>query len=511
MNDDKMITQNDIDSASVRLRPILGLPPKHYLPVLYGAAVVFFAFLVFVYPGLRHPGATWTFEVDPPGSAVYIDGAYRGSAPCSVFMRSGDHAVTIARPGFIDHTQTLTSKGRVFGTLILKPRAQLSISLKQSSNSFVLEDGVRRFASWALSGSPSEAYQVPMVLSDAARAASIAPEALHAEGLAGTAASYSLHAQSFRDAIRAVSISYGRSAALTPSTLARIVSMIRQEIREDPAMLATIAQNAPASVKKKLESMAAFKDSIASASAEAIPAASGAKFIVSGHEFITMRGGHAVIEAGVSLSAVVEVAPFSLASSETTVGQFGRFIKDRPEWAPQSVADLVSRGLADDDYLKGFTEAKSGDVLAYVSRPAAVAYCTWLTETAPEGYRFALPSEAQWSFAAATSDASAGRNALFSDLGATGPLAPDRLPADSAGFRGLLGNVWEWCADSYASNPASGQSGRKRFPSVESVVRGGSWANRSDLVSLASRGPMQESDCSAYAGFRVALVTETDR
>jgi len=511
MNDDKMITQNDIDSASVRLKQVFGVSPRRYLPVIYSAAILALAFLLLVYPGLRNPGATWSFIVDPPGSAVYVDGAYRGSAPCSVFISKGEHAVAVTRPGFLDHTQSLTSTGHFFGTLLVKPKAQLSVSLVKSPESSILEDGVRHFAAWALSGSPSEAYQIPLVLSDAARAASIDTATIDAERLAGAAASYSLHAQSFRDAVRAVSIAYGRSAALTPQSLARIISGLGLELRDDPALLATAAHLLPTPVRTRLESMPAYKAMIASASSTKATATDGVgqTSIVSGQEFIALKGGNAIIKAGTALSAVVFVAPFRLASAETTVGDFARFIRARPEWAPASTATLASRGLAEGDYLRGFAEAKDTEVLAYVSRPAAIAYCDWLTETAPPGYRFVLPSEAQWSFAAAVSNASAGRHALFSDLGATGPLNPDSLPPDSAGFRGLLGNVWEWCADSYAPNPASGQAGRERFSSSEAVVRGGSWANRSDLVNLDSRGPIQQADCSAYVGFRVALVPET--
>ncbi len=514
MNDDKMITQNDIDSTSVRLRPILGMPPRKYLPAFYTIALLAILFMVFVYPGIRKPGTTWTFLVDPPGSAVYVDGAYRGSAPCSVFIRAGEHSVTITRPGFADFTQPLTSKGRVIATLLVRPRAQLAVSLVQAPDSLLLEDGMRHFASWALAGSPSESYQIPMVLSDAARAASSSPGTIQSMGFAGAAVSYAAHAQSLRDAIRAVSIAYGRSAALTPATLARLVSEISLEMHDDPSMITALVLHPSTTFRSRLESIPAFQALLASAvtvTAGALSAGAGPRSVVSDQEFVTMLGGHTVITAGASLPANVAVAPFRMASSETTVGQFRRFIEDHPEWAPESAESLTSRGLADDDYLKGYAESDPKEVLTYVSRPAAIAYCEWLTKTAPIGYRFSLPTEAQWSFAAAASNASAGRNALFSDLGATGPLNPDQLPADSAGFRGLLGNVWEWCSDSYATHPSSGRTGRERFSSIESVVRSGSWANRSDLVSLSSRGPMQESACSAYVGFRVALVAVTER
>lgn len=512
MNDDKMITQNDIDAASVRLRPILGMPPKQYLLLLYGAASIALLFLIFVYPGLKNPGMLWSFIVDPPGSAVYIDGAYRGSAPCTIFVNTGNHALTITRPGFTDYTESISMQGRIFGTLIIKPKVQRAISLAPVTGSSILEDGIHRFATWALSGSPSEAYQVPMVLSDAARAASISPHYLDSKRLAGAAASYSLHSQSLRDGIRAVAISYSRSATLTPSTLWRLVSELSLEVHDDPSILSVLADLGPKSIKLKLESIPAFKVKLAGEATptKSLPIRTGAKTTVLGQEFVLLQGGIAIIKAGSSASAVVTVHPFSLAISETTTGQFRRFIEKHPEWAPESVATLVSKGLAQDDYLQGFIETQAGAVLTYVPRTAAIAYCEWLTESAPQGYRFVLPTEAQWSYAAAMSDSTAGKNALFSDLGASGPLSPDALPADSAGFKGLLGNVWEWCADSYASNPAIGRVGRERFSSYESVVRGGSWANRSDLVSLDARGPMQESDCSAYVGFRVALITETE-
>jgi len=197
-----------------------------------------------------------------------------------------------------------------------------------------------------------------------------------------------------------------------------------------------------------------------------------------------------------------------MAVAETTVGGFRRFVAARPEWGPGASAELVAKGLAESDYLREFDEADADDVLRYVSRPAALAYCDWLTETsAPAGMRFALPTEAQWSYAAAAP----GAGAKLAGSGSTGPVAPRTLPRDAAGLRGMLGNVWEWCDGSYAVHPASGVAGRTTYPSPEAVVRGGSWANLPDLVSLDSRGPMRETECSAYLGFRVALVPVSER
>jgi len=57
MNDDTMITQQDIDDAEVRLRPVLGIAPRLYVAGLYGLGLIAAAFMILLYPGLRRPGA----------------------------------------------------------------------------------------------------------------------------------------------------------------------------------------------------------------------------------------------------------------------------------------------------------------------------------------------------------------------------------------------------------------------------------------------------------------------
>lgn len=508
MNDKRPITQQDIDEASVRLRPVFGMAPRRYLPMLYGLALVLVAFFVLVFPGLSRPGVLWSFTVDPPGSALYIDGAYRGHAPCTVFVAAGQHAVEVSRPGFSASRLSINSKGRVFATLIVPPRAGTSISLVPLDGHSILADGMRQYASWALAGSPSEAYQLPMVLSDAARAASIDPAGLDGTALAGAALSYATHAQSLRDAVRAVSISYGASAAVTPVSLSRLVSALGAELREDPAMLAVFASLAPADTRARLQSSASYKTLLKAPVQAAVK--SGPLSVVGEEEFIAMPGGTVLVQAGTPQATTLSVAPFLMASSETTVGRFRRFIAARPEWGPEAAARLAARGLAEPDYLEGFDTLGPDEVLRYVSRPAALAYCAWLSESAPKGYRFDLPDEVQWAYAAAASGSSASKNAVLAESGVSAPLSPSALPRDAAGLKGLLGNVWEWCADSYSSNPACGLAGRSLYPSAEALVRGASWANRSDLVSLASRGPVPEYECSAYVGFRVVLVPASE-
>ncbi|MDX9897630.1 MAG: SUMF1/EgtB/PvdO family nonheme iron enzyme [Spirochaetia bacterium] len=511
MNDDKMITQHDIDEASVRLKSILGITPRVYLAGLYGAAVLILAALLLLYPGLRRPGVTFSFIIDPPGSAVYIDDVYKGSAPCDVFVANGDKSIRIERPGFQVYERSISVKGRFIGTLFVKPRTSLTTALEQKPDASILADGMKAYAAWALAGTPSESYQLPMVLSEAAIAASTHPETMDSEGLAGAALSYSANAPSLRDGIRATAIAYGKSASLTPLTLGRIVKTLETELSREPGSIAVLASLAPESLRKTLEAMPAYKAILEQARSmvETKPTTGPSSFIA-GEEFLRIEPGFSVIKAGASLPVRVPLASYLIASSETTVGQFRRFVAAHPEWRAEAVQNLNASGLADSLYLKGFNEADDEDVLRYVSRPAAMAYCAWLSRQAPKGYRFTLPSEAQWALAAAASGASASKGAILANDGRTGPVAPIRLPYDAAGLKGMLGNVWEWCLDSYATNPAAGSFGRELYPSEEAVVRGGCWANRQDLVNLTSRGAMRETECSAHLGFRIVLVEDSE-
>jgi len=501
MNDDKTITQQDIDGVSVKLLPVLGIAPARYITALFALAILASAFVLLLLPGIKSPGVTYSFLVDPPGSAIFVDGVYAGHAPCETFIKAGSRLVRIERPGFTSLEMEIRTEGRIFGTLLVKPRDSISISLTTQDPNAVLKHGMARFSGWALAGSPSEAYQIPMDLSDSARAAMIGTGNLEVAGFAGAAVSYASHAQSLRDAVRASAMVYGGSSSASPATLGRLVSGLLGEIQGDPSILVAFAASAPLPIREQLKNTR-YYESITDAKAKTISATydSGPSRFVAGLEFVTLT----------ETKGVSDTHGFMLAAAETTVGDFRKFVADNPKWGPDGKIPLIEDGLADDNYLKDFTDADDRDVLRYVSRPAAIAYCEWLSDKAPEGYVFSLPSESQWAYAAAISGKSAHPGAVLLAADISGPVQPRLLPRDSAGFKALLGNVWEWSSDSYAVHPDAGIEGRLKFPSSEAVVRGGSWANRADLVSLDSRGTMPESRCTAYLGFRIALIPDRD-
>ena len=142
----------------------------------------------------------------------------------------------------------------------------------------------------------------------------------------------------------------------------------------------------------------------------------------------------------------------------------------------------------------------------------------------PPGYKFDLPTEAQWEYACrAGTDTALNNNKnltaftgncfnldevawynknSFAKTHPCGMKAPNNW-----GIYDMLGNVWEWCKDWYSDYSATDNVDPKG-PSIGSlrVSRGGSWEDSPNTCRSAYRGsgrPVREFNS---LGFRLALV-----
>jgi len=144
---------------------------------------------------------------------------------------------------------------------------------------------------------------------------------------------------------------------------------------------------------------------------------------------------------------------------------------------------------------------------------------------APDGYRFSLPTEAQWEYACR-----AGTTTPF-NFGSTlngdkancngnypyGTSTKGRYlekstevgtyPANAWGLYDMHGNVWEWCSDWYGDYP----SGAVTDPTGAStgsyrVLRGGSWSNSARHCRSAHRRSSVPSNRNDLIGIRLSLV-----
>ena len=165
-----------------------------------------------------------------------------------------------------------------------------------------------------------------------------------------------------------------------------------------------------------------------------------------------------------------------------------------------------------------------------VSWEGAKAFCAKLTERErvagrlPAGYRYTLPTEAEWEYACragtkgpfntgdnlTTSQANYNENNPFNVL-AKGEYRKTTtkvgsFPPNAWGLYDMHGNVREWCSDWYGDYPTGSVTdpvGPKT--GVVRVLRGGGWGHSALVCRSASRGGVGPGYRGEKLGFRLAL------
>jgi len=188
--------------------------------------------------------------------------------------------------------------------------------------------------------------------------------------------------------------------------------------------------------------------------------------------------------------------PFYLGRCEVTQAQWQRVMGDNPSRfpGPQRPVDTVSWS----------------DCQRFLARLAALT-----------GKRFALPTEAQWEYAAragtSTRWSSGDDEARLADYawigtnsgGATRPVAT-RKP-NAWGLCDMAGNVWEWCADWYgkhayeggaAVDPTGPATGSSR------ILRGGGWGESPGSARPAYRNAEGPDTRNDGTGLRCVMLVD---
>jgi formylglycine-generating enzyme required for sulfatase activity len=142
---------------------------------------------------------------------------------------------------------------------------------------------------------------------------------------------------------------------------------------------------------------------------------------------------------------------------------------------------------------------------------------TWLAQMnarnpLPEGWKWELPTEAQWEYAcrAGTTTAYAGTldaMAWYGDNSGSKTNAVGTKKANAWGLHDMHGNVWEWCRDWYGDYP-TGSTVDLGGPSDGSdrVYRGGGWGSSAACCRSAFRYWFTPGYRIIFLGFRLAAV-----
>jgi len=137
------------------------------------------------------------------------------------------------------------------------------------------------------------------------------------------------------------------------------------------------------------------------------------------------------------------------------------------------------------------------------------------TPGAPVGFKFTLPTEAQWEYACRAGTTTAyhfgdtltNAQANFGGGGQTTEVG--KYPANAWGLRDMHGNVFEWCQDwlgNYPGGDATDPKGDARGYSGLRVIRGGSWNSDAGSCRSADRNGSDPSSGTNSTGLRLSLV-----
>ncbi|HEY4690407.1 MAG TPA: selenoneine synthase SenA, partial [Anaerolineae bacterium] len=232
----------------------------------------------------------------------------------------------------------------------------------------------------------------------------------------------------------------------------------------------------------------------------------------------------------------VEVAPFRMSATPVTNAEYQAFVdaggyRQREFWSDEGWEWRRLVGAECPVYWKRdvdgewrwrqfdtLTPLEPHQPVIHVNWYEANAYCAWA------GRR--LPTEAEWELAASAEPAPDGRGISARNRRypwGDEPPSPEKANLDSLamgcidvrarpegdsafGCRQMIGNVWEWTADTFDAYPGFEIDPYAEYsaPSFgqQKVLRGGCWATRSRLIRNTFRNFYTPDRNNIFAGFR---------
>ena len=236
----------------------------------------------------------------------------------------------------------------------------------------------------------------------------------------------------------------------------------------------------------------------------------------------------------------VTVEPFRIALAAVTQEEFAQFVEDggyenRRYWSEDGWAWRESTAATAPLYWRQRAgagwERHDFDRWVPIEPHRAMIHVCWYEADAFARYQGRrLPTELEWEVAAAAEPTADGRGLAHTkrpypwgadpptservnmDWAAMGALDVGAFPdgASAFGCRQMLGNVWEWTADTFAPYPGfdSGPYREYSTPLFGStkVLRGGAWPTRSRLIRNTWRNYYEPHRRDVWAGLRTCAL-----
>lgn len=220
-------------------------------------------------------------------------------------------------------------------------------------------------------------------------------------------------------------------------------------------------------------------------------------------------------ESPATLREVTLTNPFFIGKFPVTRGQFARFV------AATNYRTEAERGVSGGfgweagklvqkkQYTwrtPGFPQTDEHPVVM-VDFSDAKAFCTWLARQS--GRPVALPTEAQWEYAASAGGKPGEAWHAGNSPGGTQPVG--QKAANGFGVHDMLGNAWEWCEDWFAPYPAGAasdplQTNQSLSDKPRRVLRGGAFSKPENEAAAGKRFRNDPGSRNADNGFRVVAL-----
>ena len=236
----------------------------------------------------------------------------------------------------------------------------------------------------------------------------------------------------------------------------------------------------------------------------------------------------------------VTVEPFQIALAAVTQEEFACFVEDggyedRSQWSEDGWAWRESTAATAPLYWRrgpeGGWERRDFDRWVPLEPHRAMLHVCWYEADAFARYQDRrLPTEIEWEVTAAAEPTADGRELAQAkrpypwgadpptpervnmDWVTMGALDVDALPdgASAFGCHQMLGNVWEWTADTFAPYPGFELGPYREYSAPlfgsTKVLRGGAWPTRSRLIRNTWRNYYEPHRRDVWAGLRTCAL-----
>lgn len=533
----------DFSDVHVKLKPVFGLKPGLYLTLLYAVIIVLIIFFTLFYPGISKNGSYIKFLSTPREASVWVDNAFKGITPCEVFVEQGEHTIEFRKAFYKTESINKKIEGRIFGTILFPLRATIKVNITIEDYNGLLEYAKKDFTEWGMLNEFVSNYHLPPILSktaEASRDLKTDDNINKLYDLIKTAAYFTDTRAELQELIKALIVTETRGRVIDSGSIASLIKKIKQFINEHDNFPYWLIYALPKNLQDD-ESGLTQKDIIGSdwfqefnknhlSELEEIstdnPGGTTGKIILNTIGLRLIPGG--TYFSGNDLAHhnrlnmyfpyPVTVNSFYISETEITNSQFYRFILENPGWSKNNLENLIEEGKVTVNYLSdwnnnSYIEGMENYPVLYVSYYAAEAFCRWLDSKLPsslQNYTVRLPYESEWEWAAASNGEDIFENAVLNQPGVIQESGYSK--AGKFGIKDLIGNAWEWCGEYYfpvknllASLNPEKNNNTHDLTGSEMIVKGGSYANAKDDISVFTRGSQPPDWCTEYLGFRIAV------